>query len=219
LPGGIVGDIYGAQELRPWFEQGAARVGGEAHHGACVVHGDYKLDNLIFHPTEPRVIGILDWELCTLGSPLADLGNVLMAFSMVPVSAADLNELKEAGGGGNLALGLQGIPSTQTGIPQGPQLEQWWVHDMNIGNLFNAHVFPASSAGQREPWQWPIPGFEWVRAWMLFRLAIISQGIAARAALGQASSASATATRTSFDFFGKMAYAIMQTAKSGQSKL
>jgi aminoglycoside phosphotransferase (APT) family kinase protein len=43
-----------------------------------IVHGDYRLDNMIFHPTEPKVAAVLDWELCTLGDPLADFTYLLM---------------------------------------------------------------------------------------------------------------------------------------------
>ncbi len=51
---------------------------------ASIAHGDFRLGNLMFHPTEPRVIGILDWELATLGDPLADLGFCCMTWHSSP---------------------------------------------------------------------------------------------------------------------------------------
>jgi hypothetical protein len=47
-----------------------------------IVHGDYRLDNMILHPTEPRVMAVLDWELSTLGNPLADFTYFLMSWVM-----------------------------------------------------------------------------------------------------------------------------------------
>jgi aminoglycoside phosphotransferase (APT) family kinase protein len=48
-----------------------------------LTHGDYRLDNLIFHPTEPRVLAVIDWELSTLGHPLSDLAYVCMLYHVV----------------------------------------------------------------------------------------------------------------------------------------
>jgi aminoglycoside phosphotransferase (APT) family kinase protein len=49
-----------------------------------VVHGDYRLDNLVFHKSEPRIIAVLDWELSTLGHPLADFSYHCMAWHIPP---------------------------------------------------------------------------------------------------------------------------------------
>jgi aminoglycoside phosphotransferase (APT) family kinase protein len=49
-----------------------------------LVHGDYRIDNVIFHPTEPRVLAVLDWELSTLGHPLSDFAYQVMAWRLTP---------------------------------------------------------------------------------------------------------------------------------------
>jgi len=64
-----------------------------AHDETTLVHGDYRLDNLIFHPTEPRVIGVLDWEIATLGNPLADFAYHVMAWRVSPDEFRGLREV------------------------------------------------------------------------------------------------------------------------------
>lgn len=50
----------------------------------AIAHGDFRVGNMMFHPTEPRVIGVLDWELSTLGHPLADLGFCVIPWHSAP---------------------------------------------------------------------------------------------------------------------------------------
>lgn len=68
---------------------------------SSVIHGDFRIDNMIFHPTEPRVLAVLDWELSTLGHPLADFAYHAMMYHMPP----------------HIVAGLAGIDTAALGIP------------------------------------------------------------------------------------------------------
>ncbi len=74
------GPIAPIERLYDWLV--ANQLADDGQVSLC--HGDFRLGNLMFHPTEPRVVAILDWELSTLGHPLADLGYCCMPWHTAP---------------------------------------------------------------------------------------------------------------------------------------
>ena len=79
---------------------------------ARIVHGDYRFDNVIFHPTQTRILAVLDWELSTLGHPLVDFAYHCLAWHM------------PAGEG---SRGLKGLALAALGIPSEDEYLQWYL--------------------------------------------------------------------------------------------
>ena len=71
-----IGPIDGIEPIVTQLSQAAPHC----PDAISLIHGDYKLDNLIYHPTLPKVIGVLDWELSAIGDPMCDLANMTMIY-------------------------------------------------------------------------------------------------------------------------------------------
>ncbi|MBT6319824.1 MAG: phosphotransferase family protein [Porticoccaceae bacterium] len=154
---------YKASELKPipemdqvieWLGKNIPEDDGRV----SLVHGDYRLDNLMFSSDNERVIAVLDWELSTLGHPYADLAYQCMGMRL------------PSGNGPGASSGLLGIDSDALGIPSEKNYIASYCQRMGIDKLDNWNFYLAFS---------------------FFRLAAIAQGVAKRAADGNASSKAA----------------------------
>jgi aminoglycoside phosphotransferase (APT) family kinase protein len=152
---------YRASELRPiaametlisWLGEHLPDDDGRV----SLVHGDYRLDNMIFDASRPTVIALLDWELSTLGHPFADVGYQCMQLRL-PANIGHIS-------------GLRGRDLGELGIPTEQEYVAKYCERMGIDGIDNFGFYVAFS---------------------FFRLAAIIQGVAKRAADGNASNKNA----------------------------
>jgi len=92
-----------------------------AEDETSLIHGDFRMDNLIFHKTDLRIIGVLDWELSTLGNPLADFAYQCMAWRIPPT----------------LWRGIQGLDLLALGIPS--ESEYIALYEKQVGRSISDH--------------------------------------------------------------------------------
>jgi acyl-CoA dehydrogenase len=92
-----------------------------AEDETSLIHGDFRMDNLIFHKTDLRIIGVLDWELSTLGNPLADFAYQCMAWRIPPT----------------LWRGIQGLDLIALGIPS--ESEYIAMYEKQVGRSISEH--------------------------------------------------------------------------------
>ncbi|KAI0152221.1 phosphotransferase enzyme family protein [Hypoxylon sp. NC0597] len=184
--GARVGPIPHMAELMAYFGDAKLRP----RDRATLVHGDYKIDNVVFAADGPRVAGILDWEMSTIGHPLSDLANLMHPFYSASMSRRSSSS-SSAPDDAITAVSHPGfLPGATPGLPSPSDIIQWY----------------AAAAG----WDPRPEEVAWASAFSIFRLAAICQGIAARVALRQASSASAHKHAAAMHPLGEFAWELVQ---------
>ena len=110
-------DVRELAQLKEWL---LARI--PAREESAISHGDFRIENMIMHPVEPRVVAILDWELSTIGHPLADLGSSVAFYYLAPGTPTGFREPLDLAAAGIIGVdefvqeycrhrGLEGIPN------------------------------------------------------------------------------------------------------------
>ncbi|KAK4154669.1 kinase-like domain-containing protein [Chaetomidium leptoderma] len=197
----------------PYFSDLMAFFADEAQQPAdrgTLIHGDFKIDNLVFHKTEPRVIGILDWEMSTTGHPLSDISNLL-----TPYFTARLDPRRSV----NVHPGF--LPRATRGLPMPDDITTLYFSVVSSSSSSSSVELTLlhnnnGQGGEKGGWEPRDRNRElqWAQAFNIFRLAAICQGIAARQAGRQASSEQARRYGDARGPLAEFAWELVQSARS-----
>jgi aminoglycoside phosphotransferase (APT) family kinase protein len=160
--------------LVTWLQERTPRESATA-----IVHGDFRLGNLVIDAEAPRIAAVLDWELSTLGDPLADLAYLCVPYHLAP-------DVPGVAGLRGLDLGRLGVPSEEA------LLATYCRH-----------------SGRSE-----LPHWSFYRSFVFFRLAAVVQGVAARAAQGNANSGNAATFARLASTYLELAWTLAQSQPS-----
>ena len=153
--------IQSMENLIEWLPKNVPEASSDL---VTICHGDYRLENIIFHETEPRILAVLDWELSTLGHPYSDLGYNCIAYHTPKTKESLIATI------GKFDLGTFGIPSEKRIVQEYCKL---------LGIQTESLMGPGDKY-----WRFYL-------SFALFRLAGIGQGVYKRSLQGNASSTTA----------------------------